>query len=908
MTAKLKSIYIPALLAVIISLAGFTTRFDDGFLQRVANQLQKWTDNYPQEKVYLHLDKPYYAAGDNLWFKAYVTIGPKHQLSALSNVLNVELIDSQDSVKKSLKLLVVNGVCTGDIALSDSLMAGTYRLRAYTNWMRNFNDAYFYDEPLLIGNVINNEVLATAVYSYTPQQTNVTVAYTDVNQTPYAGKPVNYTVKLDNHQVAKGKGITDARGNLTVSFPASEARGYRSGQLISQLKLSDGKTAGAALTFSPAAAQTDVQFFPEGGNMVNGIASVVAFKAVGPNGLGINVQGNIVDNNNQQVTGINTRHLGMGSFVLNPQSGKTYRAVLNYPDGSKRTVPLPQALASGYVLSLNRTGNSIKLKITASADLVNKGGDSEVNLVAQAGGTVLYAAKTNLQNASYTALVPASRFPLGIVQFTLFAPGSQPVAERLIFVRNPADQLQMNVASDQNAYTARAKTSIRVHVQDAGGKPVIGSFSAAVIDESKVPVDEREEGTIQSHLLLTSDLQGYVEQPGYYFNQVNEQVDADLDVLMLTQGYRRFTWKPLLTDQLPAIAYQPEKAFRISGTVTTLGGKPVANGKVTLFSTAGGAFVLDTVTNARGQFAFNNLIFKDSLRFIVQARTSKNNRNVKVTMDEPAKQPVSAGKAPAGLLTDAPAGYLTYLQNSKLQYNNDVKYGLNGHAIVLKEVVIREARTPAVKHSSNLNGAGSADQIINGDLFERQGCVTIAQCLQGRLLGVIFRNGIPYSTRSPNGGPMQVIVDGAYVSSDYLSTINPYDVGSIEVLRSGGYLAIYGSQGGNGVIIVNTKRGDESSNADFWAAKPGIITYMPKGFYIDREFYKPVYAGPKASSSIADLRTTIHWEKNLIPDSEGNITFNYYNADGTGAYRVVIEGISTDGYLGRQVYRYKAGG
>ncbi|GAB2703695.1 TonB-dependent receptor plug domain-containing protein [Mucilaginibacter koreensis] len=908
MNYKYKPAYLlSALFTAFVLLAGFV-KWDDDPIKKIVAQLEKWTETYPQEKVYLHLDKPYYAAGDNLWFKAYVTVGPKHQLSALSGTLNVELIDSRDSIKKAIKLPVTSGICWGDFGLSDSLEAGTYRIRAYTNWMRNFSDEYFYDEPIVIGNALNDAVLTSATYNYTGQQTNATITYTNLNQTPYAGKQVNYTVKLDNRQVAKGKGLTDAKGNLSITFPVTVAN-YRSGQLVTQIKVADKRTVDQTIAFRAAAGQTNVQFFPESGNLVGGISSIIAFKAVGADGLGASIRGEVLDNDNQSVATLTTRHAGMGNFALLPQSGKTYHAVITYPDGTKNTVNLPHVQSSGYVLSLNQNSENVKARIAVSPDLAGKGDASNITLIAQANGVICYAGKVNLQGAGYSANIPKSRFPSGITQFTLFAANGQPVAERLVFVRNAADLLQLNVSSAKSAYTPREQVKINVHAQNSQGKPVLGSFSAAVIDETKVPVDEQAESTILSNLLLTSDLQGYIEKPNYYFTNIDDQVNRDLDVLMLTQGYRRFTWKNLLADNFPALKYQPEKALKVSGTVETMGGKPVPNSKVTLLATAGGAFILDTVTNAQGRFSFDNLLFKDSVRFIVQARTDKNKRNVQIKIDQPVQQSVMDNKLNADLIMSTNPNLITYLKNSRLQYDNDVKYGLNGHTILLKEVVIREKKAPILQHSANLNGAGNADQVIKSDVFDQLGCVTIDQCLQGRLVGVIFRNGVPYSTRSiglSGNRPMQIIIDGTYVSSDFLLSLNPHDVSSVEVLRSGGNTAIYGSRGGNGVIIINTKRGDEYTASTYAQYSPGVTTYMPKGFYVAREFYKPVYAGPKATHSIAaDLRTTIHWEHNLVTDNDGNLSFDFFNADSKGTYRVVIEGIDADGNLGRQVYRYK---
>ncbi len=807
------------LAGVTILVLIFSFTWLDDPLKRILSQLDKWTTDNPQEKVYLHLDKPYYAAGDNLWFKAYVTIGAKHQLSALSGILNVELLDDRDSIKQSIKLPLSNGTSWGDFALPDNLKAGTYHVRAYTNWMRNFSEAWFYNQPLVIGNAL--------------------------------------------------AGTTPAKADKTSSRSVP--------------------------------GQSSVQFFPESGNLVSGITSTVAFKAVGSNGLGIDIKGDVLDNTNRKVTSFTSQHLGMGTFALRPEAGKTYHAVISYPDGSQNSVNLPQVQTSGYALHITDAGDHWQIHITTSADLAGKNSNSQINLVGQEGGQVYYAGQSKLENNSFTAAVPKSRFPMGVAQFTLFSSNGNPVAERLVFVRNDNDLLKLNISTPKATYASREKTQVSLHVQDNSGKPVVGAFSAAVINESSVPVNEADESTILSNILLTSDLQGYIEQPGYYFTNISSKTQSDLDALMLTQGYRRFEWRFILANNFPVIKYPPEKALQISGTLTSKG-KPVANGRVTLFTTAGGAFILDTVTNAQGRFAFHDLLFKDSIRFIIQARTGKNGKNVTIKMDQPAAHTAAGLTYTPDLMVNVNPGFASYLQKSRQQYDNDIKYGLNGHTIVLKEVVIKDKR-PEVQNSTNLNGAGRADQIIKGDIFQQQGCINIAQCLQGRLVGVIFRGGVPYSTRSLNR-PMQVIVDGAYVSPDYANQINPLDIGSIEVLRSGMYTAIYGGQGADGVFIINTRRGNDYSPEAFASYTPGIVTYVPKGFYIAREFYKPAYAGPAPAGAATDLRTTIDWEHSLVTDKDGNVSFSYYNADTKGTYRVVIEGIDDAGHLGWQVYRY----
>jgi hypothetical protein len=241
------------------------------------------------------------------------------------------------------------------------------------------------------------------------------------------------------------------------------------------------------------------------------------------------------------------------------------------------------------------------------------------------------------------------------------------------------------------------------------------------------------------------------------------------------------------------------------------------------------------------------------------------------------------------------------LQNSKEQYAGQLKYGLINNGILLKEVEIKATKINPAEHSSNLNGPGNADQVLAGADIP-VGCAQIADCLQGRLFGVMFRNGIPYLTRSLHI-PMTIFVDGIAADTDMLSTLNANDIASIEVLRNIQYTSIYGGRGGGGVLIITTKRGGPDYSVTRYA--PGIITYNPKGYYKARVFYSPQYDNPKTNTQIPDLRSTVYWKPNIVTNKDGKTSFEYFNADTRGTYRVTIEGIDSEGNLGRQVYRYK---
>ncbi|GGH16766.1 TonB-dependent receptor plug domain-containing protein [Mucilaginibacter phyllosphaerae] len=875
----------------------------DDVITRIQQQLEKWTFEHPVEKVHLHLDKPYYTAGDDIWFKAYVTIGSAHQLSAYSGVLNVELVNDQDSIKQSLKLQIANGTAFGDFALPDTIHEGNYRIRAYTQYMLNAGSDYIFDQAISIGNVITNKVFTKTTFNYAAQNgksvINTTINYSDLNGVAYVGDQANYSVLLNNAVVAKGKGVTDAEGNLRLSVPADNAALLSMGRIVTGITVSKGNTIYKSIPIRAMANHADVQFFPESGNMINGISTRVAFKAIGTDGLGIDIKGTVVDNTGNAVAELSTAHLGMGQFDLEPQAGKTYKAEIVYPDGTKSTVALPRAADNGYVLNLYTSLQNIRLTVSMAKDNVSNDPDKQISIVAQSAGKVYYAARSKPGSSMFGTVISKSKFPNGIVQFTLFSATGEPLNERLVFIQNP-EPLDLSITADRQSYSVRQKVKLNIDAKSLSGKGITGSFSVAVTDESKVPVNESSENNILANLLLTSDIKGYVEQPAYYFNNISDKTRADLDLLMLTQGYRRYQWKEIMNNKPVADAYPRQTAFTISGRVTTPGGAPVVKGKVELLNFDDGLFKLDTLTDEQGRFAFKDLEFADSTRFLVQARNAKKKRDVVVKFDTIPPAKLNGYKNAADFKINVSSSLSNYALNNKLFYSEQLKAGVGNHVITLKEVQII-AKKEAFKNSQNLNGAGNADQTFVAKDMVNFNCVRFFDCFVGRLTGVIVRNGVPYSSRG--GGQMAVIIDGMFLEAADADNINIVNVQSVEVLLGIAKTAIYGSRAANGAILITTKRGnDRVETPEYY--RSGVSALYPKGFYKAREFYSPQYDA-KTNTKLADLRSTIFWKPNLITGDDGKTAVEYFNAGSPGNYRVVVEGIDGDGNIGRQVFRYK---
>jgi hypothetical protein len=894
---KNKKILFSALVIAFIGFVGFIA--DDDLLKKALESFQKYQEKNIQEKVYIHTDKPYYAIGDDIWFKAYVVDAQTLTPTPQSNILYVDLINGRDSVKKTLRIPLVAGFGYGNFELKDSLQEGNYRIRAYTNWMRNFGDTFYFDRTVKIGNAWTNQLITKTDYSYAKEGNNENVTakinFSNIDGFPYANKEVSYNVEIDFRNIAKGKAVTDAEGNVTIKFTNDKPFLAKDGRISTSLKIAENTVVNKYIPIVSTSNQVAVQFFPEGGDMINNVRGRVAFKALGSDGLGQKVSGYIEDNNGERVANFESRNFGMGYFSLTPVDGKTYNAMVKFADGSEKKINLPLSKAEGISLSLvNNTEDSIMIKVMANQNFATKNQGKTFTVIAQASGNVVYTAKTNLSGTAFAAKLAKNRFLGGITQFTLFDENMIPVSERLTFMM-PKNILSLSVKPDKANYKQREKANLEVKALDPSGKPIIGSFSMAITDEAKVPVTEDEEHTIFTDLLLTSDLKGYVENPNYYFYDVTEEKQTNLDILMMTQGWRRFNWRNIINNVTPSLSFKPEKTLSVSGKVTQ-GKKPVVGGTVTLFSSSGKSFLIQEKTDAKGEFKIDSLYFPDSTKFVIQARNEKGRKGVDIELYDNGKQIVTKNANLPDLTVNINGSMQAYLKNSKNQYEEWLKNGIINRSILLGEIKVVDTK-PLVEKSDNLNGAGNADKVLTEK--DLQNAYSLEQALQGRVAGLQIINGVAMI----RGQEAQIILDGIYVEPDFLNSIQPQDVKTIEILKSIGYTAIYGSRGGGGVIVITTKRGEPGYVSNTYA--PGIVTYTPIGIFQAKEFYSPNYADPKINTAVADLRTTIYWNPRVVTDSTGTAKVNFYNADGAGSYKIILEGMDLNGHIGRNVNRYK---
>jgi len=759
-------------------------------LQRILKNLETYQKNYPQERVYLQTDRSYYQAGDDIWFKAYITVSQFNFLSAISKIMYVELLNKQQEVIQSRRLPIISGLSMGDFTLPEALSAGQYHLRAYTNWMRNFNEAFFYTKTIHVGE----------------------------------------TAPKDKNSIT-------------------------------------------------------LHLYPEGGSLISGIPTKLGFQAIQAE-TPYPVKG-FLESDGQKLFNFASDSTGTGHFSLTPEAGKTYTAVVSVDEGNTIRTPLPKVQTEGFHLEVNNlTDENVQVQVNTQASTIQ---GQTLSLIAQSRGAVFYAAKHPLTKPQFAFRIPKDKLPSGVIQLALLDEGMHLLAERALFISHAEDRLDLSLQTDKRVYRPREKVHVQFRPKNQHDSTNVGAFSATVVNLSKIPKD-------QDNIFSTFWLNTNTYQSPRLRTASSQLTPQQIDNLMLCIQPHRSFWHDIREGKFPKNVYKPEKELKISGTITTPQGEPLAQAKVTLVSLQNATAVLDTTTNAAGRFSFDKILFYNQPEFVVQARDAEGRKNVKIVLDDSPNQQLAEAKKDSEVTVKPSDSKDSADQPRNSRSLDEVQQeGFDGKSIVLEEVKITDKKENPAKYSSNLNGPGNADQMISGDELFMNSCPSLDMCLQGRLTGVIFRGGVPYSTRSPNS-PMQIILDGMYMDPSSLNIINPFDVASIEVLRTIGNTAIYGTYGNGGVLIITTRRGDQPRLTDNHLYSPGITTFSPQGFYAIRHFQAPDYS--KASQEMGnDRRTTIDWQPDIIADSQNPGHFSFYTADEPGVYRITVEGLDIDGHL-----------
>ena len=831
-------------------------------------------ERIPKEKLYLHLDKPFYGAGEKIWFKGYLVNAITHQDNAQSNFIITELINRSDSIVERKKIRRDSLGFHNAFTLPATLPAGDYYLRGYSNWMLNEDPDFFFSRNIKIGNSIDNTIVSSIEYQQ-EDDTHYTakIKFTSNVQAIFENTTIKY-LYLENGKIKnKGKKKTDENGWISISLPDLKSPVARR----IEVEFDDPQYIYKRTFHLPVFTNDfDVKFFPEGGALINIPHQNVAFKAQGADGFSKEIEGFLFNSKGDTLTNFRSEHNGMGIFTMNPVNNETYYVTVRTNDSITKRFDLPAIEPKGISIAMSHYKQEIRYEIqkTEATEWPQK-----LFLLAHTRGKLAILQPINPKRTF--GKMNDSLFTEGITHFMLIDEQGNALSERLIFVPDHKPN-QWQITADQPTYGKREKVSLQIAAKDNEGNPVEGTFSVSITDRKSIQPDSLADN-ILSNLLLTSDLKGYVEDPAFYFLNQDARTLRSIDYLMMTHGWRRHKMENVLRTPSLNFTNYIEKGQTISGRIMGFFGANVKKGPICVLAPKYN-IIATTETDEKGQFIVNTS-FRDSTTFLVQARTKKGFAGVDILMDPP-QYPVATHKAP--YFNGATTFMEDYLMNTRDQY-----YMEGGMRVYnLKEVTVTAKRERP--SSKSIYTGGINTYTVEEDRL--QGYGQTAFDAASRLPSVTITNGSEIHIRN-NSEPAIIVIDDIVYedASDILKDIQVSDMSSISLLR-GADAVILGPRASGGAVVITLK---DPRNLPARPAQ-GIITYTPLGYSESVEFYHPTYDTPeKKNAQRSDFRSTVYWNPELRLDAEGKATIEYYTPDSTAPEDIIIEGVDKNGKVCR---------
>ena len=552
----------------------------------LAARVERFGTGLPQEKVHLHIDNTCYFVGDTVWYKAYVTRSDKGWLTDLSKIMYVELLTPDGYLVERQQLKMEDGTAHGAFTLTDSLYAGYYELRAYTRWMLNFG-RYEHPHSKYTEDMFYNEQMAKDFFR-------------DYDKLYSRVFPVFDKPKED--------------GRYTKDMTVRPMRRY--------YKARKGKP------------EIDLRFYPEGGHLIAGTNWRVAFEINDEEGKHLEAELSIMDSRGKEITRTRTLNRGRGVFTLTDMKpNEEYKARLHY-QGYDYEVKLPKVEKEGYALHVERKDSVLRMIIQGATE-----SKEELGIQIQCNGVSKAVRKLSPRNnGKDTVDVYWASLPTGVNQITLFNAEGRIYADRLFFVNHhDYDQPLINVEGIKQEYAPFEPIELRMKLlrhQDA-------DISLAIRDHA---TDETtyDNGTMLTEMLLASEIKGFVENPGWYFEADDSLHRQALDLLMMVQGWRRHDWKMMAGAEKTQFEFLPEKIQTLCGSVykthsqhvnykTSLS-KPEKEVKVSASFIQNDKIVEASQTTTKGNFYMPSAVISENYILFLNATDTTKSKKHRIRM------------------------------------------------------------------------------------------------------------------------------------------------------------------------------------------------------------------------------------------------------------------------------------
>ena len=765
--------------------------------QSIDSTIERYANNFGQERSYLQFDKSTYVPGETVWFKVYMMEGIFP--SEASKTFYTDWTDDKGALLAHVVSPLQYATTNGQFDIPADYNGKYIHVKAYTKWMLNFDSSFLYEKDIVV--LTRNSLLA----------------------------------------------------NKNVQPPT-------------------------------------ITFFPEGGDMVEGVNNKIAFKANDQWGKPVKVKGIVKDNQNKTVDSIRVLHDGMGFFFLMPQGGETYTAKWKDEKGVEYTTALPSVKSNGVSLQVGISGTRRTFSISSPSDEAATLGT--VNVVGTINQHEAFKVTKDISKGTAQGNIPTQDLPSGILTITVFDSKWVPLAERITYINNEEYRFDVAFNVQRWGLNKRAKNEIEISVPDSS----MANFAVSVTDAA---IDADSSNNIISHLLLTGDLKGQVYNPWYYFSANTDAVNKNLDLVMLTHGWRRFKWDDVVAGKMPKITFPKDTSYMtLSGKVygvTPSQLRDKANVILVVSQKGGdGNKILFLPVEPNGTFNEPSLVLFDTAHVYYQL--SKSIKEASLNFMENKLPPLSRRIVASGYFNNQFGDTTGYSYHFRMS-DEMVKMLAQFEGKVLDNVTIKaKTKSPLQvldeKYASGMFG-GSGDgyqfDLVN-DPFANS-TPNIFTYLQGKVAGLNINATGATPTMDWRGGTPLLFLDEMQVDANFISSISVNDVAYIKVFRP----PFMGASGGSaGAISIYTRRGSDVK------AEPGkgLNSSNVSGYSIIRQFYSPNYASFNKDNERKDLRTTLYWNPQVVTTPLKNkVVLSFYNNDVTKKFRVIIEGMTKDGRL-----------
>jgi hypothetical protein len=611
LNSKLKSVSVVATIAILcIALYGMLTAFTiikkQPMLEQITKNFASFFKENKNERLYIKTDKTYYKPGETIWFSVFVREDESLKASDISEIVHVEFLNPKGAIDKHIKLVVENGIAKGDLNLTGYL-GGIFTIKAYTTYQKNDDNILLAEKEITIQSVVMPRVKMKLDFDKKAygkgDKVVADLVFTDNTNNSIANQNIDGNVNIDGNTSLSSNSKTDATGKVKIEFTLP--KDLNSIDVLANFKIKhEGSIESISRSVPVVLNKISIAFYPEGGDMIDGVAGKVAFSAKNEFEKSADVEGYIFDDNNEVITKFSSFHNGIGSFDLAPQSGMHYFAKITKPEGISTIFNLPDALKNGYSLAAKSISKeNISLSVFSFKQ-------DTLSIVAQTRGKVYHSQSFSALKGVNNLNISTQKFPVGISQITLFDSKGIARAERLAFV-NQTKQLSIKITPDKAQYRPNEKVTLNIRTLDEEGLPVSGDLALSVVDDNLLSFADDKQGNILSKMLLEPELKEKVEEPNFYFDTKEPKAAQALDNLMLTAGWRRYTWKQRNTLSPVEKPYKAEVA-KIKGKVINFQGNPLAGAKITLLPSK-----KSTTTDKDGNFMSPSFHLLDDKEFEV---------------------------------------------------------------------------------------------------------------------------------------------------------------------------------------------------------------------------------------------------------------------------------------------------